>query len=526
MKKMKTIKQLILPTLTLFLAFTGCKNDIDAVENLNNPDRTQVLANGSDLIGIISGGYVIWWQGNNRDLIPALAVAGDHATCSWGNWGMRVLSNEPRNPIQNTSSWSDLTVLTQPWGGNYSAISSANDVLEAIANGIEWIDGGTDKTPIVEASAYFLKGLSYGYLGLVFEKGFIINPGDDLSKDFSYVNYQELVEQAVLELDKAIEVAENNTIIIPESVVNGVAISSSDLIQLCNSYKARFIVQGARNLSETNAIDWGSVKTLTQNGINQDFGPYGDDGISWWSRSYVLNNSPNGFGRFGARLDMRVINLVDPNQPSFFPASSGSTLTNPQITTADNRFGVGKDFEFKSDILFRSERGRFHFSHYINTRYANDINFSDGADAKQIKTFTVEDNRLLLAEAKARLNELDNISGAAFDINEGSRVTRGNLTPLSGGETKEVILDAIFYERYVELFNTAVGSGFFDRRRTNQLQIGTFRHLPIPATELEVLEQELYTLGGVSADPQGITPHYDLTSSNARTDDSNIPAFN
>ena len=241
-----------------------------------------------------------------------------------------------------------------------------------------------------------------------------------------------------------------------------------------------------------------------------------------WRNANILMDSPNGFGAFGARLDMRIVNLLDPSQPLFFPATSGSVLDNPEMTTADARIGDGKDFEFRSDILFRAERGRFHFSHYFHTRFKNDVTFSDGADAKQIKTFTLEDNRLLLAEAKARLNESD-----AFSVvNAGSRVTRGNLTPLAGTATQTEILDAIFYERYIELFNTAVGSGFFDRRRTNQLQVGTFRHLPVPATELEVLVEDLYTLGGLTTDPTGIVPHYNIGASPARTDDSNLPTFN
>lgn len=508
---------------SLLLIFFSCSKEIDNVENLNNPDRNQVLANGSDLIGVIGGGFVTWWQASSRDLYPALAVAGDIATCSWGNFGMRVLSNEPRNPILNSASWSDRTVIEQPWQGNYAAIASANDVIGAINNnGITWVEGGVDKTQMVLAASYLLRGLSYGHLALLFEKGFSVDENTDVSQPLPFISYSELTALAVSDLDLAIGIANSNTFEIPNTVINGVAISDADLVKLCNSYKARFIVQSARNLTETNAIDWNAVKTLAQNGITSDFGPTGDNGISWWNNANILMDSPNGFGAFGARLDMRIVNLLDPSQPLFFPATSGSVLDNPEMTTADARIGDGKDFEFRSDILFRAERGRFHFSHYIHTRFLNDATFSDGADAKQIKTFTLEDNRLLLAEAKARLNEGDTFSV----VNAGSRVTRGNLTPLAGAATQTEILDAIFYERYIELFNTAVGSGFFDRRRTNQLQVGTFRHLPVPATELEVLVEDLYTLGGLTADPTGIVPHYNIGASLARTDDTNIPTFN
>ncbi|WP_223549011.1 RagB/SusD family nutrient uptake outer membrane protein [Aestuariivivens sp. NBU2969] len=523
MKKNNIIK-LQLVFANFLLLFFSCSNEIDNVVNSNNPDRNQVIANGSDLIGVVSGGFVTWWQSTSRDLYPPLAVAGDIATCSWGNFGMRVLSAEPRNPIINAASWADVSVLEQPWQGCYGAISSANDVLGAINNnGVTWVVAGTDNTPMVSAAAYLLRGLSYGNLGLLFEKGFSVDENTDLSQKLEFVPYQDLIALAIADLDKVIQLANSNSFEIPNTVINGVSLPSSELIKLCNSYKARFMVQSARDMTETNAVDWNQVKTLTENGITADFGPTGDNGISWWNNANVLMDSPNGFGPFGARLDMRIVHLLDPSQPEFFPAGSGSTLDNPQMTTNDARVGPGRDFEFRSDILFRSERGRFHYSHYIHTRFQNDPTFSDGADAKQIKTFTFEDNRLLMAEAKARTNDL---SGAIADVNAGSRTARGGLADLPSDAMQQDILDAIFYERFIELFNTAVGSGYFDRRRINQLQVGTFRHLPVPATELEVLSEALYTLGGTDADPSGRVPHYNLAAKPERTDDSFIPTFN
>ncbi len=509
---------------SLLLLFFSCSKEIDNVKNLNNPDTQQVLSAGSDLNAVVGGGYTTWWQANNRDTYAALAVAADHGTASWGNYGMRSLSWEPRNPILNAASWADANVVEQPWQGNYASISSANDVIGAISNdGIEWIEDSVDRTPQVEASAYFLRGLAYGYLGLLFEKGFIVDENTDLSQKLPFVTYQELIAQSLTDMDAAIAIANSNDFTITDNFINGITPTSEELIKICNSFKARFIVQSARNLDETNAIDWNTIKTLTENGITQDFGPTGDNGVIWWSNVFVFSESPNGFGTFGGRLDMRVVNLLDPSQPEFYPATSGEVLDNPEMTTADARVGDGKDFEFRPSIVFFPARGQFHFSHYISMRYQNDDNFSDGADSKQLKSFMLEDNRLLLAEAQARLNELDN---AIVTVNESSRVTRGNLSPLQGSASQTEIMDAIFYERYVELFNSGCGTGFFDRRRTNQLQVGTFRHFPVPATELEVIEEELYTLGGVTADPAGVIPHFDITASPARTDDTNIPTFN
>lgn len=521
---MKILKFNNIIYISLLLVFTSCTDEIDEVQNLNNPDTEQVLALGSDLNAVVGGGYTSWWQANNRDTYAALSVAADQGTASWGNYGMRALSWEPRNPILNAASWSDANVVEQPWQGNYSSISSANDVLGAINNeGVEWIEADVNRTPQVKASAHFLRGIAYGYLGLLFEKGFIVDENTDLSTKLSFVTYAELIDQSISDLDAAIALATNNSFSITDNFINGVTPTSADLIGICNSFKARFIVQSARNQSETDAIDWNIIKTLTENGITEDFGPTGDNGVIWWSNVFVFSDSPNGFGDFGGRLDMRIVNLLDPSQPQFFPAADGSVLDNPEMTTLDARIGDGKDFEFREAIKFFPERGRFHFSHYISTRYKNDTNFSDGADSKQLKSFMHEDNRLLLAEAQVRL---DALSDAVATVNKSSRVTRGELALLAETASKTEILDAIFYERYIELFNSACGTAFFDRRRTNQLQVGTFRHFPVPATELQVIEEDLYTFGGVTADPTGVVPHFDISAAAARTDDSNLPTFN
>lgn len=515
---MKTSNIKILLFIGAALSIFSCTSDIDGVKNNNDPNAAQVLSTGSDLTSVIAGGFASWWQAGGRDTYPALAVAGDIATCSWGNYGMRVLSNEPRNSIPNTASWSDANVLEQPWGGYYAAASGACDVIKAINNGVVYEVDGEDQTNSILASAYFLRGISIGYLGLLFDKAIIIDENSSATIT-TLSNYNDVIAAALSDLQKARELSEANIFTLPENFINGYVIDNTKLVRLSNSYAARFMVQGARTLAETNAIDWTAVKTLAENGIQEDFGPIGDNGVNWWSNVVVLSSSPNGFEESGGRLDMRIIHLMDPAQPLFYPTTS--PLPSLQATTPDNR--INTDFAFDSQVYFRADRGLFHYSHYISKRYITDPFFSDGADTKRLITFAKADNDLLLAEANARLN---NLPDAIASINNGTRVTRGNLTPLASTATQAEVLDAIFYERYVELFNTALGGGFFDRRRTNQLQIGTFRHFPVPASVLQVIGQELYTFGGANNDPTGMVAHYNIESNPARTSDANIPTFN
>ncbi len=61
----------------------------------------------------------------------------------------------------------------------------------------------------------------------------------------------------------------------------------------------------------------------------------------------------------------------------------------------------------------------------------------------------------------------------------------------------ELIYDAIFYERDIELMLTGFGTAFFDMRRRDMLQKGTLLHLPIPGGQLMLIGEDFYTFGGV-----------------------------
>jgi hypothetical protein len=61
----------------------------------------------------------------------------DANTSSWGNYGMRELSSEPRAAANNSPAWNYAYALEQPWYSWYGAISAAKDGLSSIAAGQE-----------------------------------------------------------------------------------------------------------------------------------------------------------------------------------------------------------------------------------------------------------------------------------------------------------------------------------------------------------------------------------------------------
>ena len=44
--------------------------------------------------------------------------------------------------------------------------------------------------------------------------------------------------------------------------------------------------------------------------------------------------------------------------------------------------------------------------------------------------------------------------------------------------------------------DSGMGIGYFDMRRRDRLQSGTIMHFPVPATELEIIQVPVYTIGG------------------------------
>ncbi len=504
------MKKALLLFSIIFLA--ACK-DLDTVNN-NNPDRNAVLTTGSDLITVLQGGYIAWWQGVHDDHpVVALSVAGDAYGMGWANFGAERFGEEPRTAYNNRASEETdyQQVVKDPWFGCLSAVSTANDVIMAIDNGVT-IDNGGPQDQAILAAAHFLRGVSWGYLGLIFDQTYVVDENTDLQKPLGLVPYVQVIPDAVLELEMAIDLAEVSGINFVHEYFNGHRLGSDEFIQLSHSYAARFLAQWPRTPEENALVDWTAVLEHAEAGLTYNFAPEAD-GKFWQSyQSYVFAEA--GIGPFWARVDQRLIAALDPSQPTRYPqvvAQGEPPLANPEATSADKRLET--DFLYFPTNNFPADRGEWHYSHYKHNRNVTDPTFAgDGSTSGPMPVFLAADNDLLQAEA---LWALDRLPEAIAIINAGTRVTRGQLPPLSNGATSAVVERAIRYERAIELLSTAPMSLWFDRRRVGLrldylevddlggLQIGTPAQLPVPAEELRIQGMEPYNFGG-PLDPEGV----------------------
>ena len=83
-------------------------------------------------------------------------------------------------------------------------------------------------------------------------------------------------------------------------------------------------------------------------------------------------------------------------------------------------------------------------------------------------------------------------------------MTRGGLSATVAGDGATVLRTRLRYEQEVELLGLGAASYYHRRRVAGGLLVGTPREMPVPAKELGVFGQALYTWGG--ATPNSPTP--------------------
>jgi hypothetical protein len=454
----------------------------------------------------------------------------DNMTMAFGNFGARFNGQEPRLAYNNSSSAADGEVAEGTWDGMYSALGAANDGLGAINRGIRVATGASapDETEQFKAFAHMVQGLSIGFVALVFDKGFIVRESTEQGTA-ELVPYQEVNAAAIESLDSTIAAATGKTWTIPAEFTPGVTLTADRLARMANTMAARQLAYVPRTSTENKAVNWGRVLSYAEKGISTGATAFslqiqGDNGNSWYdiTKGYT--------GRLGSwvRLDQRVVQLADPTQPVVWTSADGSPP--PMANIVDKRFAHGSvnaagniqepgaDFWFFGTVPFALARGVYFFSQWAPVRYF-EHSFSAPAPFSTLVPYVLAaENDLLIAEGLVRTNG-DKARAAAL-INK-TRVGRGGLPAMSGASSNNDLLGAIYYERDVELFDTAAGLAWFDRRRIDldityngipigntwafrggsNLQKGTPRSLPVPAKELETLALPVYTFGGDAPNP-------------------------
>lgn len=493
---MRTMRKLYsIASLGAVLLGSAC-NNLD-VTNPNNPDVARALASPEDVKNISISTINSWYLTSTYiEPYMSMCVTADVCSANFGNFGMRFNNLEPRIPYENNSAGGDRAVSESPWNNNYGTLGAANDALRAFAGGVNLETPA--ETAKYKALAQFSQAASLMNLALIFDRAFVVDETyDPNGPPPEFKTYKDVSAAALAKWEALIAAtAGKNETYAPAIIpLKDVTLTSSVLNRMANSMAALLLAYTPRNATEAAAVDWTKVAALADKGIGTgsagapfNFTVVGDFN-TWYSYINYYGNEESW-----VRVDHRVINRMDGTTPAKF---NGTVV--PRGTSPDKRYTT--DFTFKSPPIGDATRGIYMQSVWYHSRYSFHARSSATKGTGPVPYLLAAESDLVRAEALIRKPSPDLATAAALINN--TRVGRGNLPAATAAEGATKLLEYIDYERLIELMSSS-GFTLFQRRHTNDVQAGTYRHLPVPAHELEILEVPIYTFGGVGNPEQTI----------------------
>jgi hypothetical protein len=520
------------------LVTAGCKSL--EVTNPNNPDAARAFSDPGAVAGLVTGAIRNWVSTRQAYDGPLVfSTMADGYTASWNNFNLRYYTsfgNEcpARCGWDNNPTSAFRFEIETVWYGFYGLLSSVNDVLTAIrVNHVTITDANTTK--MLEAASVMVQGVVFANIALHYDQGFVVTEATDLANPLALplVTRAVLRDSAIAKFDQAIALMTTAGFSGSPGTwlgaTNGPSYSAAQYIKLIKTMQAEVLAMYPRNAAENATVNWGQVATYASAGLSSgtplDFKFYNDrvnmiDGEKNWSNDITT-----------MRVDTRLAKIITngPNPALIHADPWPDPAGNPQPNAFDKRVGDGtwgpsndflgvgtvaqtanggSDFAYAGIAIFRAARGQYHQSNLGQIRYSYlaypgyGLPTEDGTGFAPVYTATLND--LLWAEGLIRSGGSG--AQAAALINK-TRVTRGGLSTLTGGEGTPALLAALQYEQDIELLGLG-SEPYFDRRRIDGLLAMTPRQLPIPAKELAILKKEFYSFGG-PANPAGLAPGVD-----------------
>lgn len=513
------------------LAGVGCKS-LDIV-NPNAPDAERALADPAAIEAVMGGSVRVWFNTyEGLEGVGPLVTQAQTYTSAWNNFNMLFYSSVD-NPTDPPSAWvrtsrtwqNDLskaarTSVEHFWSGYYSSLSLATNVLRAIRNNGVVINNASD-TKRAEAVALLMQGASLSGIALNYDKGYIIDENTNLAT-LEYSNRKELRDAALEKFDDAIaaSTAAGVSFTTPAAWANGRTYSNQQIAKIAATMAAHLLASWPRDPAENAQVPWDRVVSYASQGMSSgtpfDYVFIGN-GSNWYPEIFAWFQDI-----LTGRVHTRVAALLDPaTQSNPFPNPAGNPPPNsPDKRLGDGSFGDpilaatlgtepetgngGTDFAYSGIAIFAFSRGFYHQSNIGHIRY--DVNRDQDPNGAYggrgpAPVFTATQNDLLWAEGLIETNS--NLSLAATLINK-TRVGRGGLPAADASDGVTGLRAKLRYEMEIELLGLGAASYYHRRRVEGGLLPGTPREMPVPAKELGVFGQPVYTWGG--ATPNSPTP--------------------
>jgi hypothetical protein len=262
-----------------------------------------------------------------------------------------------------------------------------------------------------------------------------------------------------------------------------------------------------RTKAERDAANWQDILSDVQDGLGatEDYAVY-DDGSQWaWARDKLHTAAIAGW----SRLDIRTYGPADqsgayqtwlatvPDDRRPFNVDTDDSRVTGGSPTADGAY-----IAYIGSSPFPANRGYYHYSNYLDVRW----NFYSSGFIGRLPEWDPKERALLMAEAMYRTG---NQAGAMALVNTsrangglpaftapGGTAPGARCVPRTSSGACGDLLEALKYEKRIELFHYGPFTEYMDDRGWGDLVSGTPVQLPVPGSELLLLLQDIYTFGG------------------------------
>lgn len=496
------------------VAVVGCQDLL--VDNKNQPDRHRALQQPDAVELLVASTFPTFFnrlQRGTAGYVPPSMLA-DEGTNSTNTNGSRDLSEIPRIPLNNNPVTPNHAFPQLFWGDMYEVLANATDVIKVIEGGMRIITGtaGEDNTERAMMFAKLSQGMALGYIGLLYDRGYIFDENtpdahlENPTQHMELLPYEQVMAKALGLLAEAEQLAlSSEDFTIPADWMYAPSpVTRDQVVSLVHAYMARFQVLMPRSPEERAQVNWNAVLdhiSRVTHDVEVELGP-GSRNSQYLAyaqhpttgrRLYAhvrLYGQADTAGNYQAWLavppmDRERFLLETPDR-----RLTGETPTDP-----------GSQFAYRANTNVNRLFGGYRESYY---QYQG---FGGVWDEGILAMLSQKELRFYEAEAHYRLGQQQ----LAADIVNETRVANGQLPPVTVDGVPEgtgcvprmedgscgSLWDAMVYDRMIELSFIEPTRTWLDRRGFGTLEPGSIIHLPLPAAQLEILGIPLYTFGGV-----------------------------
>lgn len=518
--------------LAVFVA--GACRDPLVAENLANPDVERVFRQPASIEQAIGTSYQVCRNAAlANNMFQQLLTMSGESYSQLNNFSMGPRGALPRSPILNNKS------AQQAEQGRFSAYSRNG---RFVANAVQALDrlienGGTlgsdAQNKRARAFGFFGIACNLGYLAMAYDSGGIVDhkmPSDSVPP---LSGAKEIGDAALAFLDSAIAMAQapatgSNGFPTPAPWMSGHSFTANEFVAWARSWKARIRTAVARSKAERDGLNWQAVLDDATNGIAADI-PVEIGGTTGWNIGFQgfqmhvdaawsqLSMMYYGFADVSGGY---ATDIAKPTDARGYFLLVTPDLRWPQGTTRAAQQAASPEPSTWTNFPYIKNRpgadtpgDPWGASFYEHHRYKYiQINSSTGTYPEFLKA----EVDLLAAEANIRLG---NIAAAASLIDKtrtaaGLPALAGAVTtatqPVPGGAncvpkipdpntaalSCGTILEAMKYEKRMELAFNRLGAWFFDSRGWEDLIVDTPIHYPVPVDELDARLKPYYNMGG------------------------------